>query len=99
MINVLKCKCIEKGGVKTAMSFDHYKNVLQNSLQMVHNMKTIGSKNRKIKSYVITKNSLSCFDNKRYICIFIIFFFIFYIFSEFFLFRIIFKIIIFYYYQ
>ena len=35
MINVLKCKCIEKGGVKTAMSFDHYKNVLQNSLQMV----------------------------------------------------------------
>ena len=32
-----------------------------------HSMKSIKSHNRNIKNYDITKCSLSCFDNKRYI--------------------------------
>ena len=46
---IKKCKGIAKGVVKTSISFDDCKNVLQNSSQIVHNMKTIVSKSHKIK--------------------------------------------------
>ena len=49
---------------KISVTYDDYKNTLFNSSQMEHTTKTIGSNNHKIKSYEITKNSLSCFDNK-----------------------------------
>ena len=49
------------------MLIDDYQDVLFNSTQKMHPTKTIRSHNHKIKSYEITKSSLSCFDNKRYI--------------------------------
>ena len=46
---------------------DDYHDILFSSTEKMHSMKTIRSHNHNIKSYNITKCSLSCFDNKRYI--------------------------------
>ena len=49
------------------MLFDDYRDVFFNSTQKMHSMKTIRLHNHKIKSYEITKSSLSCYDNKRHL--------------------------------
>ena len=49
------------------MSFDDYLDILFNSTQKMHSMKTIRSLNHKINSFEIMKRSLSCYDSKRYI--------------------------------
>ena len=56
-------KCI----IKKSITHENYKDVLFNSTQMYHKMKTIRSVNHQLGSYELNKVSLSCFDDKRYI--------------------------------
>ena len=62
-----KCKGISKHTIKKDITIDDYRDTLFSSIGKMHSMKTIRSHNHNIKSYNITKCSLSCFDNKRYI--------------------------------
>ena len=64
---VKKCKGITKGVVKKNITFENYKETLFGTLTREHRMESIRSEKHQIKSVSITKNSLSCFDNKRYI--------------------------------
>ena len=61
-------KGIKKNIIKKNITHDNYKNTLFNAEQMIHKMKTIRSENHQLGSYEINKVSLSCFDDKRYIC-------------------------------
>ena len=61
-----KCRGISKHTVKKDI-IDDYRGTLFSSTGKTHSMKSIKSHNHNIKSYDITKCSLSCFDNKRYI--------------------------------
>ena len=57
-----------KGVVKKKRTFDDKKDNLFNTTQKKeHLIKSIRSDKYKLKSVMITKSSLSCFDNKRYI--------------------------------
>ena len=60
-------KGVKKNVVKKVIKHENYRDVLLNSQQLHHNMKTIRSVNHQLGSYVINKVSLSCFDDKRYI--------------------------------
>ena len=60
-------KGIKKQVIKKILTHDNYKEVLFNSKQMQHTMKTIRSKNHQLGSFELNKISLSCFDDKRYI--------------------------------
>ena len=60
-------KGIKKQVIKKILTHDNYKEVLFNSEQMQHTMKTIRSKNHQLGSFELNKISLSCFDDKRYI--------------------------------
>ena len=60
-------KGIKKNIIKKNITHENYKDTLFNNEQMHHKMKTIRSKNHKLRSYEINKVSLSCFDDKRYI--------------------------------
>ena len=62
-----KCTGISKHTVKKDITINDYRDSLFSSLEKTHSMKSIKSHNHIIKSYDITKCSLSCFDNKRYI--------------------------------
>ena len=58
---------IKKNVIKNYSKHEDYKNVLLNSKQLHHKMKTIRSQKHKLGSYEMNKISLSCFDDKRYI--------------------------------
>ena len=60
-------KGIKKSVIKNEITHDNYKNILLSREQMYHKMKTIRSEKHQLGSYEITKVSLSCFDDKRYI--------------------------------
>ena len=60
-------KGIKKSVIKKDIQHNNYRDVLFNSKQMCHTMKTIRSQNHQLGSYEINKVSLSCFDDKRYI--------------------------------
>ncbi|XP_068713295.1 uncharacterized protein [Montipora foliosa] len=60
-------KGIKKNIIKKNITHENYKNVLFNSEQMQHTMKTIRSNLHQLGSYELNKVSLSCFDDKRYI--------------------------------
>ena len=60
-------KGIKKQVIKKILTHDNYKEVLFNSEQMQHTMKTIRSKNHQLGSFELNKISLSCFDDKRFI--------------------------------
>ena len=60
-------KGIKKNIIKNNIKQEDYKNVLINSKQIHHTMKTIRSINHQLGSYNLNKVSLSCFDDKRYI--------------------------------
>ena len=62
-----KAKGTKKSVVSKEIKLDNYQDVLIDSNQMRHKMKTIRSKNHKLGTYEINKISLSCFDDKRYI--------------------------------
>ena len=64
-----KCKGISKLTVKKGITIDDYRDTLFSSTQnkKTDSMKSNKSHNHNIKSYDITKCSLSYFDNKRYI--------------------------------
>ena len=61
-------KGIKKNIIKNNIKHEDYKNTLINNEQMHHKMKTIRSERHQLGSYEINKVSLSCFDDKRYIC-------------------------------
>ena len=63
----IKCKGISKHTVNKDITIDDYRDTLFSSLEKTHSMKSIKSHNHIITSCKITKCSLSCFDNKRYI--------------------------------
>ena len=54
-------------GVSIATEFDKFKDVLFNEKIIRDKIKRIQSKKHKLGTYEISKISLSCFDNKRYI--------------------------------
>ena len=62
-----KCKGISKHTINKDIRIDDYRDTLFSSTEKTHSMKSIKSHNHIIKSCEITKCSLSCFDNKRYI--------------------------------
>ena len=53
--------------IKKDITIDDYRDTLFSSTEKMHYMKTIRSHTFNIKNYDITKCSLSCFDNKRFI--------------------------------
>ena len=53
--------------IKKEITHENYKQILFESKQIHHKMKTIRSEKHELQSYEINKVSLSCFDNKRYI--------------------------------
>ena len=59
-------KGINKNVTKKDINYENYKEVLFNSKQEYHKMKTIRSQRHQLGSYEIIKISLSCFDDKRY---------------------------------
>ena len=60
-------KSIKKNVIKNNMKHEDYKNVLLNSEQLHHKMKTIRSQKHQLGRYEINKVSFSCFDEKHYI--------------------------------
>ena len=60
-------KGIKKNVIEKSIMHEDYKETLFNNEQMYHKMKTIRSENHELGSYEISKVSLSCFDDKRYI--------------------------------
>ena len=62
-----KCKGVSKHIIKKDITIDDYCDTLFSSTEKKHSMKSIKSHNHIIKSCEVTKCSLSCFDNKRYI--------------------------------
>ena len=60
-------KGITKNIINKELRHENYKDVLLNTKQLRHTMKTIRSKKHEIGSYEINKISLSAFDDKRYI--------------------------------
>ena len=55
-------------GVSIATEFDKFKDVLFDEKNIRHKMKRIQSKKHKLGTYEIYKISLSCFDDKKYVC-------------------------------
>ena len=67
-VTLKKCKGVSKHTIKKDITIYGYRDTLFSSTEKkMYSMKTIRSHNHNIKSYTITKCSLSCFDNKRYI--------------------------------
>ena len=60
-------KGIKKNIIIKNIKHEDYKEVLFNSKQMHHTMKTIRSINHQLESFELNKISLSCFDDKRFI--------------------------------
>ena len=71
MYSIKKIVCKEyntEKGVSTATEFDQFKDVLINKKIIRRKSKRMQSKKHKLGTYGINKISLSCFDNKRYVC-------------------------------
>ena len=51
--------------IQKELKHENYENILFNSEQKYHEMKTIRSENHQLESYEINEVSLSCFDDKR----------------------------------
>ena len=60
-------KGIKKNVINNNIRHEEYKRTLLNEEKMHHKMKTIRSQRHQLGSYEINKESLSCFDDKRYI--------------------------------
>ena len=60
-------KGIKRIVIQKNIKHEDYKQTLFNKKQMYHTMKTIRSNNHQLGSYDLNKESLSCFDDKRYI--------------------------------
>ena len=58
---------IKAEGVNTKLKHGEFVDVLDNKKIVRHNMKRIQSKRHRLGTYNISKVSLSCFDDKRYI--------------------------------
>ena len=63
-----KLKGIKKSVVSQEIHFDHYKNCLLQHIQYKHNMNTFRSQKHHVYSVCQNKTSLSCFDDKRWMC-------------------------------
>ena len=63
-----KLKGITKSVVTQEIHFDHYKECLMNRVQYKAQMNTFRSHNHQVYSVCQNKTSLSCFDDKRWIC-------------------------------
>lgn len=61
-------KGVKKSVVKNAIKHENYREVLFNPPQLLHSMKSTRSSSHQLHSYKINKVSLSCFDDKRYLC-------------------------------
>ena len=67
------CKGISKHTVKKDITIDDYRDTLfisfykKKKKKKAHSMKSIKSHNHNIKCYDLSKCSVPCFDNKRYI--------------------------------
>ena len=71
MYSIKKIVCKEyntEKGVSIATEFDQFKDVLINKEIIRRKSKRMLSKKHKLGTYGINKISLSCFDNKRYVC-------------------------------
>ena len=60
-------KGVKNSVIRKVIRHDNYRDVLFNSQQLHHNMRTIRSVNHQLGSYEINKVSLSCYDDKRYL--------------------------------
>ena len=60
-------KGIKKNVIKEDIKHENYKDVLFNSKQVYHKMKTLRSQRHQLGSCEMNKISLSCFDDKRYL--------------------------------
>ena len=65
--NEKTAKGVKKYVIKKNITHENYKDCLLNRKQMLYTMNTIRSECQQIGSYKLKKNSLSCFDDKRYI--------------------------------
>jgi len=63
-----KLKGIKKAVVSNEIHFEHYKNCLMNRIQYKAQMNTFRSHHHQVQSVIQNKTSLSCFDDKRWIC-------------------------------
>jgi hypothetical protein len=60
-------KLVKKSVIQWKIKHNNYKDVLTDSSQLHHKMRTIRSVGHNIGTYEINKISLSCFDDKRYV--------------------------------
>ena len=58
---------IRAKGINTKLKHGEFIDVLDNKKILRHNMKRIQSKRHRLGTYIVSKVSLSCFDDKRYI--------------------------------
>ena len=58
---------IQEKGVNIATEFNEFKDTLFNKKVLRHKMRRIQSKKQKLGTYQISKISLSCFDDKRFV--------------------------------
>ena len=63
-----KLKGIKRSVVKQEIHFAHYKSCIINRIQYKHTMNTFKSTKHELQTIAINKTSLSCYDDKRYIC-------------------------------
>ena len=60
-------ECVTAKEVNIATEFNEFKDALFNKKINRHKMKRIQAKKHKIGTYEVSKISLSCFNNKRYV--------------------------------
>ena len=58
---------MKRSVVENVVTHDDYKNILFKAEGMTHSANAIRSDKHQLGSYRITKTSLNCFDDKRYI--------------------------------
>ena len=58
---------IQEKGVNIATEFNEFKDTLFNKKVLRHKMRRIQSKKQKLGTYQISKISLSCVDDKRFV--------------------------------
>jgi len=65
---IKKLKGIKKYVVARDIHFNHYKNCLVNRKQQKAEMNTFRSTKHQVQSVCVNKTSLSCYDDKRWLC-------------------------------
>ena len=63
----MTAKGVKNYVIRNKLTHENFKDVIDNSKRMRHNMNTIRSKKHTIGTYEIRKITLSCFDDKRYL--------------------------------